>query len=673
MTDPFNRQLRESVPIFHDRPNQSIVGTLEKFRAYAIYEGWSEETKCQKIIGFLGGRAQKRFLDDDARFPPHVKSDWRALKATLVQVFTPVGSNRLWASAFTNRAQEPGEPAAVFLDSLLELAEKGFPTFDRADREELVRCHFLAKLRDPLCSYLNSTHVTSSLHELEIAATNYEMGPKMARGLQHRTDHRDFDKQHVFMGLAVQGDSAIDQAAQAVNHLHVSNSDQGHRRGAQRSFRGARGSTRSRNSHYQNQYARGQHTSNGRSYNYPAPTQHQWTTDGKPICAECGKIGHIGRECRSRAPTNRGFQGNNRSFNVPRGPRGAMRSRGYNRGYPGRQPVRMLNTGTKEQEFYYEYPEETEEYNAEEMSHPVWEEELQGGEEIALLTEQNRRLQDRLRNIYILQVHSDQLEEDVGHTGQPQDEMPTMEKTPTVFQVPTKQDLGEGLPTGQTQDEMPTLEKVPIVSQVPTKQDSGEGLPAGQIGEGLPTGQDSGEGLPTGQDSGKGLPAERRGEENYLGEGPPSEQGFSWNWRFMPTVSLSQIFVYLGIIILLLCLGSVDTTHLNGGLQKQDLHFCDGSSAVQIWRNGVFQPPLHEAPTMGSGEGIMATITLQFYKLRLARTLNVTLCQCSQQTLTATRGPLATRHISLYSQEPVQLKELDCHRMENWKRLHRAN
>ncbi len=72
-----------------------------------------------------------------------------------------------------------------------------------------------------------------------------------------------------------------------------------------------------------------------------------------------------------------------------------MHSRGYPRGNPGRQPVRMLNTGTTEQAFYYEYPEETEEYNTEEMSHSVMEEELlQGGEEIALLTEQNRRLQD---------------------------------------------------------------------------------------------------------------------------------------------------------------------------------------------------------------------------------------------------------------------------------------
>ncbi len=49
----------------------------------------------------------------------------------------------------------------------MELTEKGFPTFGRADREELVRCHFLAKLRDPLCSYLNMAEVKSSRTPME--------------------------------------------------------------------------------------------------------------------------------------------------------------------------------------------------------------------------------------------------------------------------------------------------------------------------------------------------------------------------------------------------------------------------------------------------------------------------------------------------------------------------
>ena len=32
--------------------------------------------------------------------------------------------------------------------------------------------------------------------------------------------------------------------------------------------------------------------------------QYQWTEDGKPVCAACGKVGHIRRKCRSQQTEN---------------------------------------------------------------------------------------------------------------------------------------------------------------------------------------------------------------------------------------------------------------------------------------------------------------------------------------------------------------------------------
>ncbi len=70
-------------------------------------------------------------------------------------------------------------PASQLIFKLNELAELGYPGFSDMDRDELVRGAFLSKVRDPLGTYLNREYNTANLRALEIAAANFENGPKL--------------------------------------------------------------------------------------------------------------------------------------------------------------------------------------------------------------------------------------------------------------------------------------------------------------------------------------------------------------------------------------------------------------------------------------------------------------------------------------------------------------
>ncbi len=51
------RGLFDKVPIYRGLPSESLLDFFEKFRSLTIYEGWDNDTKCQKIVAFLSGRA----------------------------------------------------------------------------------------------------------------------------------------------------------------------------------------------------------------------------------------------------------------------------------------------------------------------------------------------------------------------------------------------------------------------------------------------------------------------------------------------------------------------------------------------------------------------------------------------------------------------------------------
>ncbi len=187
MDDSVAKSLRNWVPYFTERPNESITTTLTVFEALSIYDGWSPEIKCQKIIGILGGRARRKFLD----LPQEDRAYWTTLKARWIEIFSPRGWMHIIQSAFFNAVPAPGEPAASYIFWLTAMAEQCFPQFSDADRDDIVKGQFRHTMKEPLRTYLFREYRTKGLADIELAATNYELGAKMAKGLGPIVQNRD--------------------------------------------------------------------------------------------------------------------------------------------------------------------------------------------------------------------------------------------------------------------------------------------------------------------------------------------------------------------------------------------------------------------------------------------------------------------------------------------------
>ncbi len=125
------------------------------------------------------------------------------MKVRLVQMFTPEGHSEICKAAFFNAQPAAGEPGASFIYRLQQLAEPGFPHLPDADKDDIVKGLFLTKVKDPLSTYLNREYRNKSLDEIELAATNFEIDPKVARGLEPIVEAKAIDQQRIFMGFAL--------------------------------------------------------------------------------------------------------------------------------------------------------------------------------------------------------------------------------------------------------------------------------------------------------------------------------------------------------------------------------------------------------------------------------------------------------------------------------------
>ncbi len=274
--------LAARVPLYKGLPSDSILDFFEKFKSLSVYEGWDNETKCRKVLAFLVGRAQRFYHS----LPEETRTDWGALKQALLNKFQPAGSHRVWSSAFGSCTQQPGEPAAVFLDDLRRLARNAFPALlnDEEGRDDVIRAQFMNGLESNISEYVNVHLPTVTLEDLEIAVNNYENGRKLARGVAVVTPASEIDRNRVFAGFALR--SADPEPEPQVNalstHLHRQHLD---------NRQGPRGN------------------SGRQSWSAPRQSNFCWAPDGRPICLRCGSIGHKHRDCHSRTVPQGNGQG----------------------------------------------------------------------------------------------------------------------------------------------------------------------------------------------------------------------------------------------------------------------------------------------------------------------------------------------------------------------------
>ena len=303
-------------PVFHGSPTEDYDEWLQKFQRYATFNGWTPDQQLNGFVMFLSGSA----LCVYQRQTHKIRADLDALQDALRQVFVSPHQQFLRRQERNNRTQGPVEPLESYLDDVdaraarLQLTDaETMQCFVQGLRQDLKE-HVILQLPDTYAAAVDAACLKNSLSRPSIsvlpnqsscALSAIDLGSSHVTAQTTRNTHTDapnYVTRQEFMSLQNQLQS-IPPNSQRI------------------------GPAQPPAISYYN-------------------SRNRRTTDGRPICNRCNKVGHIASRCFVNLdcpnfPQSRG------NFNASRGPLSQPQNylQGQNiwNNFPNNQSIRRPN------------------------------------------------------------------------------------------------------------------------------------------------------------------------------------------------------------------------------------------------------------------------------------------------------------------------------------------
>ena len=282
-------------PIFRGSAKDDIEDWLDSFERYALFNHWTPEEQLLGLMMFVGGNA-KRFCQ---RLPNDTREDIDMLKEALREGFTSEHQNFLRRQELNARKQGVEESLDTYVDDIDARAQKLHLT-----DAETMQC-FIQGLQSDLKEHVILTRPETYNEAVDAARLKNSLRnckPKPHTGTQEMlnmlvstfTKALNTNSQNPVTKSAQQGQSDINR----YEFLGLKNDIQA-----------LQTQLSAQNNQTVNQRPRDRTFYSFNTSNF----RNNRTTDGRPICGCCGKVGHHASRCFSQ-PRNNFRQTYNNSF-----------------------------------------------------------------------------------------------------------------------------------------------------------------------------------------------------------------------------------------------------------------------------------------------------------------------------------------------------------------------
>lgn len=286
-TIPNTSQISSSSTIIKPCPffgnlDEDFDAWIKNFDRIAKANGWSKEKRCITIPAFLRDRAAEHYesLEEDA------KDDYDILCESLRERFIPKELQTLYYSNLFGCKQKDQQSVDDYASEITKLTSRAYVEMPKRQKEILTKEHFVQGLNPDLKRFVLMSN-PKTFEEAFRHAKREECHNALTRP-QARTMAAACEEDRTSRLEKSVEELAVQLSAMATNLNHITsptNFNRGNRNQSNRGFR--RGRDRGTRSNAQ-----------------PRSDRNLRTTDGRPICNFCMKVGHIEFACREKRTGN---------------------------------------------------------------------------------------------------------------------------------------------------------------------------------------------------------------------------------------------------------------------------------------------------------------------------------------------------------------------------------
>lgn len=255
--------------LFFGNLDEDIDSWLKNFDRIAIANEWNLEKKRTTLPAFLRDRAAEFYesLDED------IQDNYGDLCKALRNRFIPKELQSLYYSNLFQACQRDGQTVEDFASEINKLAVRAYSDMKREQKDVLIKEHFIQGLKQDIKRFVMLSN-PSTFEEAFRSAKREECNNNLAK--------RKSESACALSENTLENN--VKELSEQVRALAIKVDNVSHRGNFQNRvpFRG-----------------RGRVNFNrGRSYG--STNRNLRTTDGRPICNFCMKVGHIERSCNEK-------------------------------------------------------------------------------------------------------------------------------------------------------------------------------------------------------------------------------------------------------------------------------------------------------------------------------------------------------------------------------------